>query len=248
VALLLVTLALPAQQEASGQIVETTRTAIEKWVEARSVLGKEKRDWLIGRDLVQARLQLVQREIEGVRSRIAEAEKNTTEADQKREELVAENQRLADAAKGLQESIGTLEERTRKLLLRLPEPLREKVKSVSQRLPEPGVATKLALSERYLTVVGVLNEVNKFQREVTVTSEVRALGDGTTAEVTAIYLGISQGYYATNNGKAAGMGTATATGWEWTPANQEAPRILQMIAILKSEQPAAFVPVPLRLQ
>jgi FtsZ-binding cell division protein ZapB len=240
--------ALPAQQEGAAQLVDATRSAIEKWVEARSVLGKEKRDWMIGRDLVQARLQLVQREIEGVRGRIAEAQKSTTEADQKREELVAENQKLTDAAKGLQDAILTLEERTRKLLARLPEPLREKVKSVSQRLPEAGAATKLALSERYLTVVGVLNEINKFQREVTVTSEVRALGDGTTAEVTAIYLGISQGYYATNNGKAAGVGTATATGWEWTPANQEAPRILQMIAILKSEQPAAFVPVPVKVQ
>lgn len=83
----------------------------------------------------------------------------------------------------------------------------------------------MSLSERFLNVVGVLNEVNKFQREVTVTSEVRKLAEtGSSAEVTAVYVGIGQGYYTTANGKSAGIGNATATGWEWTPNNAAAPQ------------------------
>ncbi|MFM7283203.1 MAG: DUF3450 family protein, partial [Planctomycetia bacterium] len=92
-----------------------------------------------------------------------------------------------------------------------------------------------------------LNEVNKFQRDIAVLSEVRTLADGSSAEVTTVYFGLGQAYYATANGKAAGRGSATADGWVWVPANEAAGEISRMIAVLKNEQVAAFVPVPLRV-
>lgn len=235
-----------AQETASP--IDGTRSTMERWVETRSVIGKEKRDWALGREILNDRIGIVQREIESVQKRIEDAKKSTADADAKKQELAAENARLVAAAAGLSSTIGELETRTRTLLQRLPEPLRERVKLLSQRIPEDASNTKLSLSERFLNVVGVLNEVNKFQREVTITSEVRKLADGSSAEVTAVYVGIGQGYYTTANGKAAGLGSATATGWEWQPANAEAPQIQKIIAILKNELPAEFVPVPVKVQ
>jgi hypothetical protein len=203
---------------------------------------------VLGREILNDRLALVQREIASMQARIGEAQKSTADADAKKKELAEENQKLIQASAGLTGTIATLETRTRTLLRRLPEPLRERVKLLSQRIPEDGGVTRLSLSERFLNVVGVLNEVNKFQREVTVTSEVRKLGDGSSAEVTAVYVGIGQGYYTTANGKAAGIGNATAEGWEWTAANAAAPQIQKLIAIMKNELPAEFVPVPVKVQ
>jgi hypothetical protein len=94
-------------------------------------------------------------------------------------------------------------------------------------------------------VVGIINEVNKFSREITVTSEVRKLADGSSAEVTAVYLGLAQGYYVGGGGKLAGVGGASDSGWTWTPANDYALQIAKVVAILKNESPAEFVPVPL---
>jgi len=228
--------------------VEATRAVMERWVETRSVIGKEKRDWQLGRELLDNRIALVQREIETMRTRIAEAAKNATDLEVQKAALAAENQRLVDGASSLSGPIAGLEMRTRRLLERLPEPLRERLKLLSQRLPEKPGETKLTLGERFLTVVGLLNEVNKFQREITVTSEVRTLGDGTSAEVTAVYVGLGQGYYVTADGKAAGTGAATPDVWKWTPNNTAGPSIRRVITILKNEQPAAFVPVPVKVQ
>jgi hypothetical protein len=66
--------------------------------------------------------------------------------------------------------------------------------------------------------------------------------------VTALYVGIGQGYYATADGKAAGIGSSTPEGWVWTAANDAAPRISQAIAILKNEQAASFVQLPAEIQ
>ena len=107
---------------------------------------------------------------------------------------------------------------------------------------------KLSLSERFQNVLGILNEVNKFNREIAVTSEVRTLADGTSAEVTALYVGIGQGYYVSADGKVAGVGSAAPEGWVWTPANDAAARVAKAIAILKNEQPASFVPLPVRVE
>jgi hypothetical protein len=48
-------------------------------------------------------------------------------------------------------------------------------------------------------------------------------------------------------GKTAGFGTATPEGWTWTAANDAAPAIAKVVAILKNEAPAEFVKVPLKL-
>ena len=228
--------------------VDSTRTALEKWVETRRIISKEKRDWALGREMLTERIDLVKREIEGLRAKIADAEKSIGEADRKRAELLAENERLQGAAGVLRVVVVALEARTKQLLERLPDPIREQVKPLSQRLPENPDEAKNSLSERFQNLVGILNAVNKFNREITVTSERRTLPDGSSAEVTALYVGIGQGYYVGAHGTVAGIGTASDAGWVWRPANDAAPQIAEAIAVFKNEQVAAFVPLPIQIK
>jgi hypothetical protein len=93
-----------------------------------------------------------------------------------------------------------------------------------------------------------LHEVNKFNREITVSSEVLTLPDGTSAEVTALYVGIGNAYYVSRNGSAAGIGTASPDGWVWQSANAAAEQIANAIAILKNEQVASFVKLPIHIE
>ncbi|MEA3305567.1 MAG: DUF3450 family protein [Candidatus Omnitrophota bacterium] len=228
--------------------VDSTRAALEKWVETRRIISQEKRDWAFGREMLTERIELVEREIESLKSKIREAEKNITETDKKRAGMVEENEKLKEASTALSSTVMTLEAHTGELLKRLPDPIRERVKPLSQRLPDNSDEAKLSLSERFQNIVGILNEINKFNRDITVTSEVHKLPDGTSAEVTAFYVGIGQAYYASSNGNAAGAGTASADGWIWTPANKAAAEILEAIAILKNEKAASFVQLPVEIQ
>lgn len=228
--------------------VDNTRAALEKWVETRRIISKEKHDFELGREMLTERIELVQREIESLRVKIGEAEKSITEADKKRAELLDENEKLKEASASLSGTVIKLEARTKEILKRLPDPIRERVKPLSQRFPENPAETKLSLGERFQNIVGVLNEVNKFNREITVTSEVRKLPDGTSAEVTALYIGIGQAYYVNGKGDVAGIGTASPEGRVWTPANKAAAGIARAIAILKNETAAAFVQLPIEIQ
>jgi len=244
-------LALAAPPAAAQDVespVTDTRSVLEQWVETNRVLSRERLDWKLGKEMLTERIDLVRREIASLRERIAEAEESIAEADEKRAGLLEENEQLEQAAASLEEIVTSLEARTRELLARLPEPIRERVRPLSQGMPEEGGETDHSLSERFQYVVGILNEVNKFNREITLTSEVRTLADGTTAEVTAMYVGIGHAYYTTNAGDAAGVGRAGPDGWTWTPANEAAPQIAAAIAILRDEEVAGFARIPVRIE
>ena len=227
--------------------VSDTRAALEKYVEAQRTISAEKADWAVGRDLLVDRVEVIQREIESLRAKIDKTRADIADADTKRAELVAENDRLKEAGATYGAILLALEGRTQELLPRLPDPIRERVKPLSQRIPEVPDETKLGLAERYGNVVGILNEINRFHREVSVNSEVRTLSNGTTAEVTALYVGISQGYYVDGGGQAAGIGTGTGAGWTWSPADEAAAPIARAIAIFQSEEIADFVQLPVRI-
>ena len=232
---------------ATGERIESMRDTLDRWVETRRIISEEQRDWALGKELLESRLDILKRDIDGVKAKIADAEKSIGEADRTRADLVAQNDALKATSGELAKLAADFETKTKDLVRRLPDPIKEKVRPLSQRLPEDPAASSLSLSVRFQNVVGILNEVNKFSREITVTSEVRKLSDGTSAEVTAVYLGIAQGYYVGAGGKIAGFGTANPEGWTWTAANDAAPAIGKVVAILKNEAPAEFVKVPLKL-
>jgi hypothetical protein len=238
----------PKAQQTPAEAVAATRTTIEKYVETRGLVSKETRDWAVGKEALTARMDIVRREIESLQKRIADAEKTIADADRDRAELLAENERRKTVAEQLTAQVVTMEARVLKLLPRLPEPLRTRVKPLSQRLPVAGEENKQSVGERWQNVIGILNEVDKWNREITVTSEVRTLTDGSRVEVTVLYIGIGQAYYAGGNGKVAGIGSATASGWDWRQANELAGDIERAIKIYKSEDVAAFVRLPVQIQ
>lgn len=250
-ALLVPTAPASAQGE---QPSETNEEAIalvianqEKWVETRRLISKEKRDWTLGKELLQERIQLVKDEIALLREQMQKADENISNIDKQRAELSEEKDQLDQAASAFEKTVASLEARAKELEKRLPDPIRKKVKMFRQAIPEDPANTELSLSLRFQNIAGLLIEVDRFQREITETNEVLPLGDGTRAEVKVVYVGLGHAFYVTMNGDAAGVGVPAEDGWSWTPANDAAPAITAALAILNGKE-ASFVQVPVRVQ
>jgi hypothetical protein len=237
-----------AAAQAGSADVEAARATLDQWVETRRLISKETSEWLLGKEAMADRAQIVRQEIQALRTRIEDAKKSTTEVEQKQRELREENERLRAATAVLAETLVTLEARTAALLPRLPDPIRERVKPLSQRLPAAGETSKLSLGERFGNVVGILNELNKFQRDITIVTEVRPLGDGSSAQVSTIYLGLGLAWYVGGDGKVAGVGAPGKDGWLWLAANDAGVAVAKAIAVQKNEQVASFVHLPVRIQ
>ncbi|MCA9295789.1 MAG: DUF3450 family protein, partial [Phycisphaerales bacterium] len=181
-----------------GGTIDDMRAVMEKWVETRRVISHEQREWVLTREVLQDRIELVEREIASLREKIAASEADLAKTDQSYAELVSKNDLLKDTARLLEDDVADLEVRTIALIKRLPHPIQELVRPLSQALTSTAAAqadndaTETSLGIRYQNVAGILNLVNKFNREISTTSEVRPMTDGSSAEVTAMYIGLGQ--------------------------------------------------------
>ncbi|MEY4830059.1 MAG: hypothetical protein RLZZ562_1855 [Planctomycetota bacterium] len=241
----------PAATQQPAQSADTTRATLERWVEARKQSSKARSDWRVEKESLQERVDIVRRQIATLKERIAETEKSIGAADQQKTQLQADGAKIKVTTDRLEAGVAALEEQVRALLPRLPDPIQQKVAPLSQqfRAPVEGVAQKkLSVGARFGNVLGVLNLVQKWNNEVSVTSEVRTLPDGTTAEVACIYFGLGQGFYVSAKGDAAGVGLGTPEGWKWTPRNDAAQAIQAAIDVYQSKAMASFVGLPFEIQ
>jgi len=114
-------------------------------------------------------------------------------------------------------------------------------------MPAPGATSKVTVAERLQNVLGILNEMNKLNGEITVASEIRPLSDGKPSEVKTVYVGLGQAYFVSAGGEA-GIGRPSQSGWIWQPANELSAQITTVLEILQNKSGPKFVPLPVTIQ
>jgi hypothetical protein len=224
------------------------RSAMERWVETEKLISAERADWAVGREILQDRIAVLTNETAALVAATAGLDADYAAASGRLGDLVAEQEALKTLADALAADVAKAEARVLAILKRAPTPIRDKVRPLSQRIPERPGESKAGLGERLQNVVGVLNEVNKFARDVAIASEVMTPAGGESFEATVIYFGLGQAYYVNPLGTAAGRGAATPEGWVWMPSNAIARAVADVIAIHRNEKPAAYVTLPIAIQ
>lgn len=264
--------------EAPAPQVDATRSVLDKWFEARTLIAKRKREWSEGRQILDDRIELEQQQIASLRDKTTKDQEKLDSAGSNLGEYEAKKAKLAAESAVFEQRVEKLETRTLALIEKLPPLFQDKVKLLSQRIPRPKVegdeakdgkpaekdgkpaekdgkpaeeagaaAREQKIGERYQNVVGILNQLNKLNSVVTVASEVRDLPGG-SVEVTSMYLGLGQAYYANAKGTVAGLGTLSDTGWVWKPANEKSKEIAKAIQIRQGQKGAEFVSLPVEIR
>ncbi len=227
--------------------LDESRVTMGKWIETQQIISKERKDWQQGKEILVGRLELVKKEISTLEEKIKQAESSVAETNQKRSDLLAENDLLKDADARLTEAVTRMEGEVRRLFKVLPEPVQTKLELLYQRIPEDPSTTRVRFAERFQNVLVILNDLNKANSEITVSYEVHNLADGKPSEVKAIYVGLAQAYYVSARNEA-GIGQPSADGWTWEPSTALARDVLMALEILQGKQTPAFVPLPVKLQ
>jgi hypothetical protein len=227
--------------------LEETRMMMGKWIETQQIISKERQDWQQGKEILLGRLELVKKEIASLDEKTKQAQSNATDADKKRADLLTENQELKAAGLQLVDAVTQMEVKVHRLFKLVPEPVRQKLDTLYQRIPEDPNSTRISVAERFQNVLGILNELNKANNEITVNFEVHDLADGRPSQVNVIYVGLAQAYYISNSG-AAGTGRPTPEGWKWEPSGAIARDVLTVMEILQGKHSPAFVPLPAKVQ
>lgn len=240
----------PAPQAAAHDApasLEETRLTLAKWIETQQIISRERNEWQQGKDVLTARIELVGREVTQLKERIAQSEDAVAESNRTRTTLAAESDALKAVAAQLADAAAAMEVKVRDLARLAPQPVAERLAPLLQRLPTDGTAARITAAERFQNVLGILNELNKANSEITVAYEIRTLADGSSSEVQVVYVGLAQAYYLSPRGEA-GIGRPAEGGWTWQPSPGAAPAILTTLEVIEGKRPPTFVPLPVTIK
>jgi len=243
-----VTAPTPAAPPAPPATLDETRLTLNKWIETQQIISKERNDWQQGKEILQGRVELVGKEVGVLKDRIAQSELAVAESNKKRDELVADLDQLKAVTAQLSDAVTTMEGQVRKLAKLMPEPVSTKLLPLMQRIPADPTNTRVSTAERFQNVLGILNELNKANSEISVSYEIRTLADGSSSEVQVFYVGLAQAYYISPRGLA-GIGHPTEDGWKWESASAATSnQIMQALEIIQGKQTPSFVPLPISIK
>jgi hypothetical protein len=261
----------------TGQTIDDTRATIERWLEVRRTIAREKADWAQSEAMMKDRIALLKRDIEKVRAEIEKEREQLAGFETNIETLEAQNETLKKSSDELAALIDAMERRTLALLEQAPEPLAETVKPLAVQLSgyqsdkgaegearpdeqtadtsgegeagqEASKQPEVPLSRRVENVTGVLFVFNKFAGKVEQASELVEQPDGSRLSVATIYLGLSYGYYVDDAGETAAVGSAGGDAWTWTPNNDAAEVVKTALAVMNKDRTAAFVQLPVEVK
>jgi septal ring factor EnvC (AmiA/AmiB activator) len=221
-----------------------TRSTLEKWVETRQLISKTRSDWQSDREMLEQSIQLFERELKAVEDQMTKLSTNSTQADKERAQADAQVKSANESLDRTKQFATGFESEMNKLVPRLPKPLQEILKPLLAKLPSDPANTKMAAAERAQVIVGILNEIDKFNNAVTIFSEKRKNDQGEEIAVQTVYLGLGAAYFVSDAGDLAGTGTAGANGWDWTVKNELASSIKEVLRIYRNERPPRFISLP----
>lgn len=224
------------------------RDTIGKWVEVRKNISEEKSDWRMEESMLRDTRELLRREIERLDASIEDMEDSATAADKERAELTSKKERLNEATDVLKSRFGNLEERIKGLSEKFPTPLSEKIAPIIRRIPKDPEDTNASFGERVQNIVGILSQADKFNNDITQTSESREIEEGRTVEVRTLYWGLGGAYYVDASGAFAGIGRPGEDEWEWPRMKGAAPGIRRLIDVAEGSAEIQFVEVPASIE
>ncbi len=242
-------LAALAQTNSSGSQLRESLSVLEQWVQTRQLISQERTEWETRRQSMQDLMNVYRQELEALDEQIRTASQAASAADEQRSELVQARDDLSAVARQIEQFIIELEVDLSALVKRLPAPAIAEVRPLVDRMPDNPRDTNLSLSQRMQNIVGILNQVDKFNSGVHLVSDQRRFDDGSLVQVQTIYFGLAGAYYADESGQHAGYARITENGWEWAEDNDLAPRILSAIRMYQGVTPKIeFVPLPVNVK
>ncbi len=227
--------------------IEETRTALEQWVEVRKLISEETNSWKVDKVTIQDTIDLYKKEKEILEEKILKAEENMTIGEKERQKLNEEKETLVQGDSVISNALPGFEKEIIDIAKRLPEKLQKDLEPLLKRIPKPGVRSRAALTERLLTVVGILGQIEKFDITITVDKNSQKVPSGEISEVDTLYIGLSRGFYVNKTGDYAGILTPGPDGWVKTDRPELASAIRDAIDVYQNQKVAEFIYLPFEI-
>lgn len=234
-----------------------TDELMQQWIKLESQKGKLQTEWAERKAELERRQQLLVAEQNSLQEVLSQTAESSSDTDQRRKTLLTDQQRLEQEQALMAEQVNKAIASLQSIQFRLPPPLASEVDSKMKSFQ-----SDLSASEKLERLLSIYKLMNEFDQRVAInkaTIELPVSGQEATRSirVTQVYLGLTQGWYLSEDASEYGYGRATALGWKWW-SNQEAEselgqeldpqEIKTLISIMDNPALADLVSLPVKLE
>jgi hypothetical protein len=239
------TAAQPQEKIADGDTQKVSpsfilQEKIRQWVETQKLRGKESADWSEQKKNMASLNEIRQKEIGQIDALIESAGKRLSDATTKKDQLLAEKETLKIQREIIQERVEKLEASLRQKVGIFPDPLLSKVSDEVERIRDEEIEG--SVQDRLRDIVAILSAASDFGYTMTITSEIRSVGDN-DVEVEVLYLGFSGAWYVSKNGKTSGWGNVRDGAWNWVEDSSVARPLSEAMEMYRKQRAPDYIPL-----
>lgn len=239
----------------AGIAKANTDELMQQWIKLESQKGKLQTEWSERKTELERRQQLLAAEQSSIKEVLSQTADSRSDTDQRRKLLLTDQERLEQEQASMTEQVSKAIASLQSIQFRLPPPLASEVDSKMKSLQ-----SDLTASEKLERLLSIYKLINEFDQRVAInkaTIELAGQDTSRSIRVTQVYLGLTQGWYLSEDASEYGYGRATALGWKWW-SNQEAEdelgqklepqEIKTLISIMENPALAELVSLPVKLE
>lgn len=239
--------ALPAFAQDSNSL-PTLEALVKQWVDLRSQLGAETRQWQEQEAQWKQEVSLLEREQAALKEEIESASRQQASATREQLDQLRRQDEWRQVLEGLRPVLDRAEADLRAWVDMLPPALRDTLAELLARLPADGAAAGAGAAQRVQAVVALYAQIEELGRGSHVVKEVLADERGTRREMDVLYLGLARGYAVSPDMAWAAVGTPGPGGWSWHPRPDLAPRVRRAIDVQQEQLAAELVALPIQVK
>jgi hypothetical protein len=216
-------------------------------------IQEEENAWTRDKEVLQGYREGLEKEIEDLKEEIERAKTRKDGGDKQSLDKLTERDLYAKAQDELVRQLRVLEEGLAARLPMFPPPLREQAKvalaieTLQGGLQLPPEKQSQDVSKRLYNATELLAEVEKFQQQVHVHTELRKDPQGREFKMQMVYFGLAMAYGVNEDGSFAVTGRPGTAGWEFQERKELAAGIQELVKSAGDEKHASFNKLPLVL-
>ncbi|TPH18609.1 DUF3450 family protein [Litorilituus lipolyticus] len=239
-----------------SQAQENLTELMQQWLDIESQKGQLQLDWNTKKQQLEQTQSLLIVEKTELASLLKKADTDRSDVDERRIELSEKQSLLEQEQVAVRKQILQATAFCQKLLMRLPPPLQEQWQEKLLLLTQEGATD----SEKLERILSLYQLVNEFDERIALNRGSMAIpsesGNTKNLLVTQMYLGVSQGWYVSDDGLHYGYGRADSSGWLWWHNESSSAELGRVLAaqdllklrdILQKPTTAKFIDLPVKV-
>jgi uncharacterized protein YukE len=236
------------QAEEDSVSLQTLDELVGRWLELRTVIAEERRDWQEQQAQWRQEIELLKHEREALQSTVKSIRETLSDAEEDQAESMRRQEELGAVLAQIRPLLDRAENGLRELRAQIPDGVLGDVAPLYAALPPSRAqAERLGTVERAQQVMALYGAIERLQNGVHVVREMLPDGAGGRRQAEVLYLGLARGFAVSPQKGWAAIGQPRDDGWQWQQRDEAASDVRRALAVINRETVAQLVELPMQV-